>query len=116
MVLGRPQARRSRPLPRFLRTCFWDTDFLRLQWPEHQDFVVGRLLEAGGDREKDWLRRHMEPHVIGAWILRHRGRGLSPRQLRYWELIVDLPKSDVDRWVREKRRDPWYHRQSSGGG
>ena len=36
------------------------------------------------------------------WIVQHEGRGLSSRQLRFWEVVLDLPHDRVNGgWIQK---------------
>lgn len=97
-------------LPELLRPLFWDCDFDRLRWDEHRDFIAGRILISGTWDTVQWLRLRVGEAGVRTWILDHRGRGLSPQQLRFWELILDLPTTEVDRWLAARESDPWHRR------
>ena len=39
-------------------------------------------------------------------MIAHKGRGLTPRQLRFWGLVYDLPVRQVNSWIRaDAKRD-----------
>ena len=97
-------------VPEFLRPLFWDCDFERLRWEEHRDFIIGRVLISGDWNTIGWLRRRIGDEGLRSWICRHRGRGLSPQQLRFWELILELNKADVDHWLAAQKANPWTRR------
>ncbi len=97
-------------LPESLRPLFWDCDFDRLDWREHHDFVMHRVLAEGTWEAVCWLRREVGDSPLREWILRHQGRSLSPQQLRYWQLVLDLPKDAVDAWLRSEERSIWEQR------
>lgn len=84
----RPASVGGTPLPRDMRRFFWDCTFARLRWETDRDFVIGRLMEWGTWRAMQWLRRTVGDAELGCWLEAHRGRGLSPRRLRYWELSL----------------------------
>jgi len=44
------------------------------------------------------------------WIEKRRGAGLSPRQLRFWELVLDLPHRKVNRWVHKAAASEWQRK------
>jgi hypothetical protein len=48
--------------------------------------------------------------VVRDWIRQHRGRSLSRRQLRFWQLILDLPREEVDAWLEAREPDLWERR------
>ena len=102
--------RASTPLPRALTQFFWDCDFSRLNWEANRDFVIGRLLERGDWRAMRWLRRRAGDAELRRWIEARAGRGLSPRRLRYWELVLGLPHRSVSAWIEAQRELPWANR------
>lgn len=50
--------------------------------------------------------------TLRTYILEHQGKGLSPRQLRYWQLIFDLPDGLVEEWIKQFRQSVWGRRVS----
>ena len=99
-------------LPERLRPLFWDHDFSQLDWQRHRDFVIGRILEAGPWDTICWLRKEVGDETLRDWIERHRGRSLSSQQLRFWQLILDLPAETVDAWLQTPERKIWENRGS----
>jgi hypothetical protein len=97
-------------LPHFLKPLFWEYQFEDLSWETDRDLVISRVLVAGQWDAIQWLRQRLTPRELRAWIVARRGRGLSPAQLRFWELVLDLPHRDVNAWLAAMRRDPWLHR------
>jgi hypothetical protein len=102
--------RASTALPRALKQFFWDCAFSRLNWERDRDFVIGRLLERGDLRAMRWLRRKAGDSELRGWIEAHGGRGLSPRRLRYWELVLGLPHRRVSAWIEAQSDLPWANR------
>jgi len=98
------------PLPEELRALFWDQDFDRLRWPEDADAVTARILAVGGFAAMAWLRRTVGDAGLREWIVRRQGRGIDGRRLRYWQIILDLPAAEVDRWLRAPGRRIWEAR------
>jgi hypothetical protein len=111
VVAARRQARLRGPLPLALRSLFWDLPADRLTFARDRDLIVGRVLAHGGWREAKVLRRRIGDEGIREWVLRQDARGLSPAQVRFWELILDLPKKKADAWVRSARASLWERRQ-----
>ncbi len=101
------------PLPRLperLRSLFWDHDFAQLDWQRHRAFIIGRILEVGSWDAICWLRREVGDDVLRDWIERSGGRLLSREQLRFWQLILDLPADVVDAWLQSPERKIWEQR------
>jgi hypothetical protein len=99
-------------LPDYLRRYFWDYAFDDLDISRHRDFVISRILSEGDWDAVTWLRRNVGDSGLQAWIERRQGRGLSPQQLRYWELILKLPSADVDHWLADRKCAGWDDRVS----
>lgn len=93
-----------------LKSLFWDVDLKTLSWEQHRDFVIRRILVSGTLSHFRWLRAKIGDDALAAWIIEHNGRGLSPRQLRYWEVILDLPRVMVDHWVEASKATVWGQR------
>ncbi|MFN3308686.1 MAG: DUF6922 domain-containing protein, partial [Anaerolineales bacterium] len=74
---------RNQSLPERLRALFWDVRFEDLNWESHRSFIVGRILERGAWQDIQWLRQTVGDEALCNYILDHKGKGLSPRQLRY---------------------------------
>ena len=104
------QFARSSRLPAMLRALFWDYDFDALTWEKDRDLITARVLASGGWDTVAWLRARVGDPALREWIERHRGRGLSPRQLRFWELILGLPHHQVNTWLATEEREIWEKR------
>lgn len=100
----------SSRLPAKLRALFWDYDFAALRWEDDRDLIIGRVLIAGTWEAVTWLRSRLGDRALRDWIERHQGRGLSPQQLRFWELIVGLPHHQVSHWLAAEGREIWQER------
>jgi hypothetical protein len=97
-------------VPAALRRLFWDLDSGRLAWDRDCDLIVGRVLASGGWKEARLLRRRLGDQPLREWVIRHEARGLSPARVRFWELVLDLPKAKADAWVRAARVTIWEGR------
>jgi len=97
-------------LPDFLRPFFWDYDFDFLSWEEDRELIVARILSSGDWKALTWLRSHTGDHFLREWIEHHKGDGLSPPKLRFWELVLGLPHRKVNTWLATERREIWGQR------
>jgi uncharacterized protein DUF6922 len=105
MTKARPHA-----LPRRLRPLFWDYRFATLTWEDDRELVISRVLSAGGLDAIRWLRQRAGDEGIREFLEHRHGAGLSPRKLRFWELLLKLPKRQVDAWLRDPSRQIWDQR------
>ena len=110
MLKKRKAQRQTRDFPEELRPIFWDYNFRRLRWGRDRNLIISRILSHGDWQALKWLRSRVDSAVLRNWILRRRGAGLSSRQLRFWELILELPHREVKEWLMDKRRMVWERR------
>jgi hypothetical protein len=97
-------------LPNEVLAYFWDYPSTRLSLAKDQSLILRRILMDGSWDAILWLREQVGDDAIRKWLLDYRGRGLSPRQLRFWELILNLTADEVDGWVRTASQSPWGRR------
>lgn len=93
-----------------LETIFWDVDIASLSWDENRDFIIRRVLTHGNLDMLRWLRCQIGDSGLADWLVLHQGSGLSPRQLRYWQVILGIHKNIVDPWVDRSKNSLWYQR------
>lgn len=104
---------RPHPLPESFRPLFWEYDFHSLSWENDMDLVLARILQNGRWEDIKTLRSRIGDGVLRSWIIGRKGRPLSPPRLRFWELILELPSGQVDRWLSAKARKVWDGRAAS---
>jgi hypothetical protein len=100
----------SSKLPTTLKALFWDYDFTALSWENDRDLIMARVLTAGSWDTVTWLRSRAGDHALREWIERRCGGGMSPQRLRFWELILELPRRQVDDWLAAEERQVWDKR------
>ena len=98
------------PLPKSLKAYFWDYPFSKLSLNTDRDLIIRRLLSSGSWEAVLWVRKKIGDESLKKWLIAHQGRGLSPRQLRFWGLVLDLPDRQVNTWVKSAKETPWGKR------
>lgn len=96
--MKRPDVASSR-LPDQVQKLFWDYDPEAIDWHDDREFIIRRVLSEGNWDAVTWLRDRLGDDRLRGWIVEHEGRGLSPRQLRFWEVVLKLPAGQVDAWI-----------------
>jgi len=94
-----------------LARYFWDCDIAALDWEQHHDFITRRLLQHGDLQALRWLRARLGDDGLKQWIVTQGGAGLTPPQLRYWALLLDIQPSLVDEWVAAASSALWDRRR-----
>ena len=98
-------------LPDRLRQYFWEYDAVCLSWNENRHTILRKLLEDGGWDAVRWLRTNVNDDELREFIVRRRGRGIGPRRLRFWALILEIPRPQVDAWLAAQLTNPWGQRR-----
>jgi hypothetical protein len=98
-------------LPQLLRPLFWDYHFGRLSWKADTDLIIGRILAVGEWDAILWLLQRLPKPALADWLQRRRGAGLSNRQLRFWEVVLELPRRQVNGWLADPARQVWEGRR-----
>lgn len=104
------QTAESSKLPPLLREFFWDYDFESLSWENSRDLIIARILTYGTWDALTWLRSRLGDQALREWILRNQGARMSPQRLHFWELILGLPRRQVDAWIKAQERRIWDDR------
>ncbi len=97
----------SSGLPDHVQDLFWDYDSEAIDWDDDRELVIRRVLTDGNWDAITWLRDRLGDERLRGWMLEHEGRGLSPRQLRFWEVVLELPSGQVDAWIAGRRHAVW---------
>jgi hypothetical protein len=80
-------------LPEFLERYFWEIDFAGLRFPEHQSYVIERVLEYGDDHAIRWLKATFSPKTIAAVV--RDSRRISKNTANLWALVLEIPKEQI---------------------
>ena len=90
---------------------FWDNDVSSITWEQHKNFIIRRILQYGDFQSLRWLRKQLGDKELRNWIITYKGRGLTPRQIRYWALILNIETVLADEWVKSATNTPWEQRR-----
>lgn len=97
----------STSLPVQLRPLFWQHNFSDLRLPRDRDYVIDRILTRGTLPDIQWVIHNVGKPTIKDWIYRRGALVLCPRRLSFWKVILEIPRSDVKRWLIDPRRKIW---------
>jgi len=81
--------------------------FSQLQWKPDRELIISRVLAEGNWSTIQWLRNRIGDAALRSWLRHRQGRGLSRQQLRYWELMLNLSRNEVDHWLALEGRRTW---------
>lgn len=91
-------------LPQSVRDLLWEYRIEDRVEPQWEDAVLERVMQRGGWSEMRWLLRAFGHARLRDFLSRRGHRVLTPRELRYWAFIADVPGDEQDAWVAAARR------------
>jgi len=100
-------------IPANMDALFWEYDPRTLSMEQDRDLIIGRVLSTAGWDGIRWLRDEVSDSELRDWIFNTKGRNISPPRLRFWELLLDLPHSQVTKWLSWTSRSIWDGRTIS---
>jgi hypothetical protein len=103
--------RRKARIPKHVRDLFWEYPKTALSWSDDAELVIQRVLESGQWDSVKWLLATTGYAWLKNWMLQHRGAGLDPKRLRFWQLALNLPEATVSQWISENASNPWQQRR-----
>jgi hypothetical protein len=103
-------------LPPAVQALFWEYGDRTISLDRDRELVIDRVLVEGDWESIRWLRSALGTDAVRVHLLRTRGRRLSPRQLRLWQVLLDLPVAEVDAWIQDGTRRIWDERAVIGTG
>jgi hypothetical protein len=92
--------------PTEVRGLFCDLDPDTIAPRGHRPFVIQRVLSSGGIGPFRWIRSLASDEELRRHIKGREGREIAPRRLRYFELVLGLPRAEVSAWIRRQGRSP----------
>jgi len=60
------------PLPKILKSYFWDVDFQNLDSRQYAQFVLARILNYGDEKALNWAKKHFSRNEIKKVLLSSR--------------------------------------------
>lgn len=80
-------------LPPFLKRYFWEVDLATIRLPEHDVYLIERLLEYGDDQAIHWLKESFPPETIATVV--RKSRVLSSNTANLWALVLNIPRDEI---------------------
>ena len=90
-----------------LRHLFWEYDFKELDPFEDEHLIMRKVLSYGGIDDLKTLMDIFGKKRIKEFLLKTKGRGINKKRLRFYEVFFDLPKKEVDSWLKDPLRKLW---------
>jgi len=99
-------------LPPSIRKLLHDCDTAQVTWEANAGFLIDRVLSSSNWAAICELRAQLSDSALRARIEATEGRKLSPRQLTFWQHVLNLDPERVKAWLADENRSPWDKRRS----
>jgi len=80
----------NRAIPLVFKKFFWDADFTKLKFPEHENYVLGRLMAYGDLASITWILRTFEHSTINRHLERKGERTLDKKSYLFWKKVLRM--------------------------
>jgi hypothetical protein len=78
------------PIPQTLKKFFWDSDFSRLNIPEHRNYILGKLMLYGNVESMIWIIRNFDRDIIGTYLSTKGKSVLDKKSYVLWSTISTM--------------------------
>jgi len=80
----------SRQIPPALKKFFWDADFVQLKLPDHQNYVLGKLMLYGDIASINWILRAFDPGTVSRYLETKGKYALDKKSYLFWEKVLRM--------------------------
>jgi hypothetical protein len=77
-------------IPPSLTKFFWDADVSQLKFPEHQNYVLGKLMLYGDVPSIQWILRTFNQETVRRYIETKGERTLDKNSFRFWNKVLRM--------------------------
>ena len=86
----------NKQIPPAFKKFFWDTDFTKLKFPEHQNYVLGKLMAYGDLASIRWILRTFDHGTIRRYLEKKGEYTLDKKSYLFWNKVLRME----DLWNR----------------
>ena len=80
----------NRHIPPACRKFFWDADFSQLKFPEHENYVLGRLMQYGDIASIKWIILAFDRSTISRYLEKKGKVALDKKSYLFWEKVLRM--------------------------
>ena len=79
-----------RNIPPAFKKFFWDADFAQLKFPEHQNYVLGKLMAYGDIDAIRWILGAFDRAAIRQYLEKKGAVALDRKSYLFWEKVLAM--------------------------
>jgi hypothetical protein len=80
----------NRQIPQAFKKFFWDADFAKLKFPEHRNYVLGKLMVYGDLDSIKWILDTFDRGTISRYLEKRGERTLDKKSYIFWTKILRM--------------------------
>ena len=80
----------NRQIPPAFRKFFWDADFAKLKFPEHENYVLGKLMAYGDLAAIHWIIRAFDRGLVSRYLEKKGTYALDRKSYLFWEKVLRM--------------------------
>ena len=80
--------RETKQIPPTLKKFFWDADFTKLTFPEHENYVLGKLMAYGDLASIHWILRSFDRGTVRRYLESKGKYALDKKSYLFWEKVL----------------------------
>ena len=77
-------------IPPALKKFFWDADFSQLTFPEHENYVLGKLMAYGDLASIHWILRTFDRGTVSRYFMKKGRYALDRKSYLFWEKVLRM--------------------------
>jgi len=87
----------NRTIPPAFKKFFWDGDLAQIKFPEHENYVLGKLMLYGNLRSIQWILQTFDRGTISRYLQNRGMVALDKKSFLFWQKLVRME----DLWNRK---------------
>jgi hypothetical protein len=80
----------QRQIPPAFKKFFWDADFAQLKFPEHENYVLGKLMTYGDTEVIRWIIRAFDHGTIRRYLETKGTNALDRKSYLFWKNVLQM--------------------------
>ena len=80
----------NRQIPPALNKFFWDADFAQLKLPDHENYVLGKLMLYGDIASIKWILLTFDHGTVSRYLETKGKYALDRRSYLFWEKVLRM--------------------------
>lgn len=77
-------------IPPAFKKFFWDSDFLKLKLPEHENYILNKLMIYGDIESIKWIIQNFDRGTVNTYLSTKGKFALDKKSYLFWNTITNM--------------------------